>query len=230
MTPFQEEINRAIVRLAAVKANVRPTNKADANALSRLERQVDFMDRHKNLNGFSRYHVAMFPTCEHICESLVKGVTQSHARAHGRIASILDRSRSIGNGFRSGAPSIIEFLDLPKGMISFERDKRTTLSLPTSEEVFPSVELFRLLDTKLRERRDMIAGLKMAQRRPSKGIADKLLIKNSWDESNITSAVIELASRWFANSMDADKREQLVLDSTMPFTDALNSIRLLQPA
>lgn len=227
---FNQEINRAIMRLAATKAEVRPTNPEDGNAMARLERQLSFLEKHKHLNGFSPYHVAMFPTCENLCQSIVKGCTQSQARGHGRIASVLDRSRSIGSGFRSGIKSIMDFLEIPEGMLSFDVDKRTQLTFPQSDMVLPSVELFRRLDSKLRERRDMIATLKISRRRPSKGIADTLLIKNNWDEYNIKSAVIELAARWFANSMDSQKREQLVLDSTMPITDALDSIKLLQPA
>ena len=230
MKPFKVEIQRAITRLNNVREHVQPSNKADAVIVERLNRQLTFLNKHSGFNGFHQCHVGMFPTTENICHSLVKGISQSKARGNGRVASILDSTRSIGHGFRSGAASLIKFLGIPEGFISFEVDPRSKIALPVSAAVIPSRQIFETLDAKLMLRRARMVELLENEQRPNKQDGEELLLRNNWNEHNITSGVIELTSRWFANAMSPDCREQLVMDITMPITDALDSIPMLKAA
>jgi hypothetical protein len=182
------------------------------------------------VRGWSRLHVPFFHAMYSTCLALETGSSLARARGDGRMASVVDNSRSIGCGFAAGAPSILSMLRidglLPNQVELVRIDKGALhAAFPITDILYRSGDVFRELERRLESRK---AILDSNPSKISKVERELYLIKNKWTQGRIEEAVVEFVARAFAFNMDGDVRSQLVLSGPegLSLREAMDSLKL----
>jgi hypothetical protein len=201
-------------------------------AQNRLAQFVE--DNQYKQNFDSTLHPAAFLNVETLAHSKVKGQSVAQARGHGALSTVVDKTRSIGHGFRHSAPRILNFLELvePDEDITYTVDQRTGVTYPVFDLVEPTNQTFSKLKDLLTERTNLInrqaeeRGMYKSreQRALEKEEKERLLILPNWSQQKIIEYSIEAVSRIVVQAMDSGAREELVKEPHLPFVHALEAV------
>lgn len=238
---FDSEHAKVTLRLGANPLILASNNAAALAAQNRAEKInsviapiAKALRQGYKVNNWTGAHVPFIHCFYDTALALEHGTSLTRARGDGRLSTLVDNVRPIGNGFRASAGSIIRFNEMNDviGDIEMVRIDKGVLhaTFPYANMIYKSGPMFTRMLQKLDVRRAMIeSGAKLSDKEKR-----DYLIHTRWTASRIIEQTVEFAARSFAIGLDDYTRRKLVTQPIegLSIKDALDSLspRLLAPA
>ena len=238
---FESEHSKVTLRLGAnpmVLASNNPAALAAQTRAEKINKLIAPIARKLRagykVTNWTGVHVPFIHCFYDTALALEYGSSLTRARGDGRLSTIVDNVRPIGNGFQKSADAIIRFNELNEliGNVELQRVDKGALhaTFPSANLILKSGPMFTRMLNKLDIRDQMIrSGVKLGDREKR-----EYLISGRWNAGRIIEQTVEFAARSFAFGLDEEIRHNLVANPIdgLSISKAFESLtpRLLAPA
>ena len=191
-----------LIRQAALESQLASATPEVQDLIKQCREELNFIDRFKNTQGWSRFHPSFVMQVMSCLRSIDKKISLTKARGDGRLATLLDVTKTNGNGLGRAMGSIEIFNDL----FPADRTVESGITYPVIDLLPYGSKVLGRLDRRIMARRTA---------RPhkscySKSERESLLLDSSMTDDSIIANTIEYLARAFALQVDPEVRHGLV--------------------
>lgn len=192
-----------ILRQAALQHHLPSESPEIEAAIEQAKVELAFIDRFTNTKGWSRFHPAFIVQVMSCLRSLETKASLTKTRGDGRLATILDVTRTNGNGVARAMGSIEKFNDLTPA----EREVGPAgVTYPLVNLLPYSSRVLGRLDWRIAARREA----RPHKRRFTESERASLLLDSTMTDHAVIGNTIEYLARAFARQVDPEVRHELI--------------------